>query len=381
MRKMNFFHSHWVAVACLLCATMLNVLPAYMWADPVMPGLNRLVTQPDGTQIRVFTHGDEYFHYETDAEGNVLERNERGFFVNTHEKMTPERERARRANSPAYAQGANPHRVVGHPAHPARVLVLLIQFPDTTFHQGNDTKEAWEEFFSKKGYDKDGAKGSVRDYFIEQSGGQYTPQFDIYGPITVSKEWEYYPSNDYTGTDSKIPSENRVYDMIVEACTQLDDDIDFSKYDEDGDGDIDFIYALYAGYGYSSAYMGIWPHHSSGKHYSTTKGRLVTENEKEEWVKKKALAKFDGKYFTMYSCSNEMRPGVTRTGIGTTVHETSHHLGLPDYYDTDGWDNYGKKNITLPYKYSLMSSGSHTNIIAKTKCTKSKKPNVPKLFS
>jgi len=361
MRKMNFFHSHWVAVACLLCATILNVLPAYMWADPVMPGLNRLVTQPDGTQIRVFTHGDEYFHYETDAEGNVLERNERGFFVNTHEKMTPERARARRANSPAYAQGANPHRVVGHPAHPARVLVLLIQFPDTTFHQGNDTKEAWEEFFSKKGYDKDGAKGSVRDYFIEQSGGQYTPQFDIYGPITVSKEWEYYPSNDYTGTDSKIPSGNRVYDMIVEACTQLDDDIDFSKYDEDGDGDIDFIYALYAGYGYSSAYMGIWPHHSSGKHYSTTKGRLVTEKEKEEWVKKKALAKFDGKYFTMYSCSNEMRPGVTRTGIGTTVHETSHHLGLPDYYDTDGWDNYGKKNITLPYKYSLMSSGSHTN--------------------
>ena len=35
--------------------------------------------------------------------------------------------------------------------------------------------------------------------------------------------------------------------MIIEACQLIDDEIDFTKYDTDGDGVIDNVFVFYAG--------------------------------------------------------------------------------------------------------------------------------------
>ena len=50
------------------------------YAVPAKPG-GRVLTQPDGSRLTVFAHGDEFHHYFTDAEGNLLLENAEGLLV------------------------------------------------------------------------------------------------------------------------------------------------------------------------------------------------------------------------------------------------------------------------------------------------------------
>ncbi len=203
----------------------------------------------------------------------------------------------------------------------------MVQYQDVKFLPEN-TRTAIDSMFNYNGYNYMGAPGSVRDYFIAQSGGKYQPQFDVVGPVTV----------DYESTNADGYS----YSILKQACNQLDDEVDFSQYDNDGDGYIDLMFMLYAGR--TSADGGgpegtIWPHHSAAE----------SENI------------YDGVYLGNYSCANEQRYFVSlysthRTGIGTACHELSHGLGLPDYYDTN---KIGTTN--LPGAYNLMKSGNWNN--------------------
>ncbi len=316
-----------------LLTIITSLAVATAMADPIDPTPRKRV-QPDGSTITLYGHGDEFFHYFTDSLGNVLELNAKGVYVPRGEKESSPSFRARRAKAREQAMAdVRPHRMTGVRMEPPRVLVLLINFSDTVFKSWN-TRAAINNMFNQEGYNFNGSPGSVRDYFITQSGGKYKPTFDVYGPITVSETQAYYGDGD--------GDTYRVYEMIAEACGKIDNQVNFKDYDLDNDGEIDFVYALYAGHGRSSSdyETTIWPHHSSGRHGRTD------------------VSKFDGKYLTMYSCSNELRPGFRRTGIGTTCHEISHYLGLPDYYDTDKDDG---NNPNLPGIWSLMCSGSHTN--------------------
>lgn len=60
--------------------------------------------------------------------------------------------------------------------------------------------------------------GSARQYFVDQSMGQYQPQFDVVGPYTLSHEQAYYGSNNSKGNDM------RVNEMLIEACQAADED-------------------------------------------------------------------------------------------------------------------------------------------------------------
>ena len=319
----------------LFLFVMAAMCAASMWANMAAPGLFRMEKQPDGTEVKVFIHGDEWFNYETDSLGYVFERDTnghlkrdaRGFLINTHKKMTAEYAQQQRIAS-RKALGQGPHKIISTPHEIPRILVLLVDFPDTTFHEGND-KQAWVDFFNKEGYDFEGATGSVRDYFIAQSGGKYKPQFDVYGPVTVEHEWKYY---DYATQQSFA----NVYEIAPYALEQLDDQIDYTQYDTDDDGNIDLIYIVYAGYSYSTDGKGIWPHHH-------TEMSLVHQ--------------FDGKYYAEYSCTGEMRSKRKRAGIGTFCHEFSHALGFPDYYDTDHSSN--GSNLEVPGYWALMCEGDH----------------------
>ena len=170
----------------LLCSfAMLTAMAA-----PANRGPHKF-TQPDGTVITFYSHGDEFFNYVTDSLGNVLAQNDVGFLVPTGELEHSESFRTRRAKALEKAKASVMRRTIEAPSFPSRVLVVLAQYKDVKFDPAN-TRAAFDDLFNKEGYDYNGATGSVRDYFREQSHGQYVPQFDVVGPYTLSHNQAYY---------------------------------------------------------------------------------------------------------------------------------------------------------------------------------------------
>ena len=195
-------------------------------------------------------------------------------------------------------------------------LVILIQFKDLQF-VSDDTKQTFTRFFNEKGYQENGNTGSVKDYFLEQSYGQLEIDFDIAGPYTAKGTLAYY------GAPLGDTQDVRVLDLIVEAIDAASKDVDFSKYDWDGDGEVDQVFIICAGYdesgGAKSDY--IWPH----------EWKLSAQG---------VSLSYNGKKIDRYGISTELwgseskNPEKNLSGIGTACHEFSHCLGLPDFYDT-----------------------------------------------
>ncbi len=200
-----------------------------------------------------------------------------------------------------------------------RVPVILVNYPDMRYRV---SRADVDSMFNGVHFTKDGATGSVRQYFYDQSYGEYNPQFDIYGPVTVSQNYAHYA--------------NRASELVLEACTLMDDSLDFTLYNLDGDNQVDLMYCLFAGPPQSdAAYIDrnwisnpsqlIWPHY---------------------WVISEAGSYgkptvFDGLTIEDYEVSNEldgMYSNATTTvmaGVGVACHEFGHGMGLPDIYSTN----------------------------------------------
>lgn len=212
-----------------------------------------------------------------------------------------------------------------------RGLVILIEFTDLKFAFDSANND-FSKMFNQPGYSQNGSIGSVRDYFLDQSYGQFSLSFDVVGPVSLSNNMSYYGSNTIeTGSD------RRPYEMVIEACKSIDEDVDFTRYDWDNDGEVDQVFLVYAGYGEHAGAPSntIWPHES----------RLNSKK-----------IQLDGVYINTYACSCELRgtSGDVLNGIGTSCHEFSHCLGLPDFYDTDYSGAFG-----MSY-WDVMNSGSHS---------------------
>lgn len=294
-------------------------------AVPARPGTFRY-TQPDGSVITLRLHGDEYFHWITTADGQVVAKDADGYFrpssISPYQKAQA-RQRRRMAAQLRVADG------LPMTSGQRRIPVIVVSFQDLDFQIENPA-EMFDRLLNEKGYSYNGATGSVRDYYYENSHGVFEPVFDVYGPVTLSHEMAYYGAN-----------ENDTWKAIAEGVKLLDDQIDASRYDADGDGTVDMILMYFAGY--NQAEYGpdesIWPHQSSvGK-----RGGLV-----------------DGKYIGRYFCTSELKgsEGAEFCAIGTTAHEFAHSLGLPDFYDTN-YDEDGRSGGL--YSISIMSSGNYNN--------------------
>lgn len=170
--------------------------------------------------------------------------------------------------------------------------------------------------------------GSARDYFRSQSFGQFVPQFDVIGPVTLSQKRSYYGANNSSGNDKNTSA------MIREACQKAYDLrlTDFTDYDNDGDGVVDVVYVVYAG-----------------------SDEAQTGLSEAIWAKASSISLTLGNGVKMgrYACSGELvidLPVVA--GIGTFVHEFSHILGLPDFYNTQ------KDDFTMDI-WSVMDYGMY----------------------
>lgn len=212
-------------------------------------------------------------------------------------------------------------------------LVILVEFADVKFEYGDF--DYFHRMLNEEGFSDFGSLGSARDWFIENSDGKFLPDFDVYGPVILPKEQSFYGENDMYGNDA------HPYDMAIDACAMLDEEIDFSKYDRDGDGIIDNVFLFYAGLGEHDSGIkdAVWPH---------SWDLTIAVPDKEYF--------FDGVKLNHYACTCEYPRGYERPdGIGTFVHEFSHVMGLPDLYVTN------KTTAFTPGEWSVMDHGPYNN--------------------
>ena len=317
-----------------------------MAALPARPGGVKYV-QPDGSTLEIYLHGDEWGHWVTDREGRLLDQDAQGFYrlstrslPRVKQQMIRQGQAMRRRMSAVRSSAAESPDLT-HGTH--RVLVMLVEFADRSFSIPAP-HSAFTSMLDQKGYDLGGATGSVWDFFHENSRGQYNPEFDVYGPVKLSKNMAAYGKNNpETGQDA-FPGPELA---VVEAAQLLDDAVDFSRYDEDGDGTVDMILFYFAGYDEAEGGPAdaIWSHQWSVQYSSNVQARnMVLDRVKL------------GSYF----CTSELQgnKGAVMGGIGSTVHEFSHHLGLPDFYDTDDTEN---DYTTGLYFFSTMCYGMYNN--------------------
>lgn len=349
--------------------------------------VKRQVQQPDGSVLTVMLRGDENFHYTSTEDGQPLVQRADGAYcyatLDSNGKLTASAqvahdvesrgaaelsflnyytaesqkvrslgmERAKQRNARRMARLAN-RGVVDASGKPVRRvmagatggegigvtgkrkgLVILVNFKDKKM-QSKHTQAEWNDYFNKVGYNKYGNNGSVHDYFYAQSYGKLDLEFDVIGPVTVSKNMASYGANDAQGNDIDPAG------MIKEACelAYAKEKMDMSQYDWDGDGAVDQVYVIYAGYGEAAGgeKNTIWPHEwdIQGGGYSLVLG---------------------GQRIRTYACSSELNGGngTDISGIGTACHEFSHCMGIPDFYDTAGGGCFGMD------AWDLMDYGSY----------------------
>jgi M6 family metalloprotease-like protein len=204
-------------------------------------------------------------------------------------------------------------RKVFSPMGNKKLLLILIQYPDEHFTY---TQADFEGLMNTQGYSANNAKGSVRDFFLENSYNQFNLTTDVAPHIyTAANNMAYYGAN--VGSNHSPKASELISEAVIAANA---DGVDFSQYDNDGDGSVDGVYVIYAGYGEATSGIEetIWPH-------AGTLSPALT---------------CDGKSVVKYSCSNELTYNSNLaikdiTTIGVICHEFGHVCGAPDYYDTD----------------------------------------------
>lgn len=359
-------------IICLLIA----VLTAnFAWAVPARLGSLKH-TQPDGTEVVLQKIGDERSHMTLSQEGYPVALDADGFYCFAHiddrgmlspmdikvkefsalsqseqtrvkavdlskieDALVKRREATKLIQKPKLISragggiGLMDDALLGRKE--LKGLVILAEYQDVRF-SGDYGKEFFDEMLNREGFNEYGATGSARDYFVASSMGQFTPEFDVYGPVTLPKNMAYYGQNTSTGDDVN-PAR-----MIYDACLALDGEINFADYDLDGDGVVENVFVFYAGYGEASYGEddSIWPHQ-----WDLTSARLDLT--------------LDGVTIDKYACSNELDKDSFNKdvpcGIGTFVHEFSHVLGLPDLYDTS------RSSSWTPSAWSVLDQGPYNN--------------------
>ena len=338
------------------------------------------ITQPDGSTVTIQLQGDEWQHFNTTTDGYSVVKNQQGYYVYAEKKdgeliatqMVAHNAQERKANELAFLQDVKKYQAPDMPPAMAhmkdrveaigaqrraqknratnysnfRGLIVLIQYNDKEFSR-EDFPTIINDMVNQQnytGFDNNQRTGSVRDYFTDNSGGKFQPQFDIVGPYTV--DYSQYDANAKEGKSRQI---------LIDALNQADADVNFKDYDGDGDGMVDLVFFIVAGNGanYSGNDENLWwPHRS-----------MIFDDEKYNAGKNPYIFK-DGVLLWDYASSTELR-GYTASpqtvfidGIGTICHEFSHVLGLPDFYDSDYEEN--GQSVT-PGDWSLMDSGCYLN--------------------
>ena len=337
------------------------------------------IRQPDGSLLTVRLRGDEYHHFVETEDGHLITKDLKGFFnyatldsegkpIDTKIKANNKSNRSyseksfvsrlqspasnvalnqqMRAKRPQLSEISSQNRVYPRSGSP-RSLIILINFADLTFVTPNP-QQAFKAMLNERGYSANGGTGSARDYFLDNSMGKFSPDFDVVGPYTLPRGYAYYGKNDKSGMDS-IP-----FQMIADACTAAHQaGISFSVYDADNDDIVDNVFVYFAGHN-EAEWAGnntVWPHRWGI--YPTS----IFGNRDGNYTGTVESVTFDGKRVEDYACTSELRgrTGTSMAGIGTFTHEFGHVIGLADMYATNGASHHTLSD------WNIMDGGAYLN--------------------
>lgn len=345
------------------------------------------ITQSDGSQLTIRLHGDEHYSWYSTTDDVLLVQVGKNYYVaqveedgtlkatpqlahNAGKRGTVEEQVINNQNKEKFLNSLNAEpQALAKPfgeVYPAyfphtgspKALVILVEFQDVKFKtsdpvatfthylkgaEGEAAPEANNAYVTKGKVNY----GSVYQYFNDMSQGKFTPQFDIVGPVTVSKNSAYYGGNTGKSTDVNFAQ------MIAEACKSVSDKVNFADYDQNNDGYVDLVYVIYAGYSESingNSSDCLWPKSGTSAFYEPGTNNLL---------------KLNGKKICRYGINNELNATPSDwidgkpllNGIGLFCHEFSHTMGLPDLYPTVKASRVDNQN---PEYWDLMDGGEYT---------------------
>lgn len=151
------------------------------------------------------------------------------------------------ASTPGFEQAASNINLFPHPSGVVKGLTILVDFSDQASAYSKEEIDAW---LNQSGYSKFGLKGSVRDYYLNQSNGKVDYQNEVHGFYRAKQPKSYYQG----GT-----AYERADELWAEVVAALDTEIDYALFDNDKDGKTEAISLLYAG-GEGTFGKGLWPH-------------------------------------------------------------------------------------------------------------------------
>ena len=318
-----------------------------MMAAPAFRGCF-MVTQPDGTSLVIEQHGDEYHHWTATSDGTMVVNMGHGYYLarineegmleatdmlahetalrNSQERTMVAKQMERHSLFHEWGeQRAAKRRAmsiddVGYLPHTGnvRVLTILAAFQDLGFTV-NDPVKAFDQYLNGDIQEALGNKNeknvaSVRKYFSTSSHGTFNPQFDVVGPVILPETMGFYGGGSPTGGDDQF------YAFCYDAVEKVRESRlveDWSAYDNDGDGTIELVCVIFAGYG-----------QNQGGDNNTL------------WAKASKLRMESGEHtINFFNCSCEKFHPMEAykndiNGTGVFVHEMSHCMGLPDLFQT-----------------------------------------------
>ena len=356
---------------------LFGLLFAAMTAGAVKmkPGIN-IIKQADGTTITVRAYGDEDLSYFLASDGTLLYQEGTNFYIAgvkadgnlystgvlAHEpsmRTIKEISAIKAQNAKAFYNSmetqAKANKVRREPMTPDNSLlpslgkhkipVILVEFSDVEFSVENpkatfDKYLNGKELFNKETDPEMGQNyASVAKYFKDMSFGKFEPEFEVYGPVNLGKPLATYGAG--------YSSQEKMGLLLTDACTAVDNEVDFTQYDSNDDGNIDLIYIIYAGFSQSIAGNSTDCIHPKSGYLSLAKS-------------------FDGMDVKRYGVNNELNgtpadqaDGPIINGIGLFCHEFSHCMGLPDLYPKSGSIAEACINQNMDY-WSLMDAGEYT---------------------
>ncbi len=334
----------------LILTLSLIVVTITVMAVPAKPGLWKTLKLSDGTEVRARLVGDEHGHWMQDVNGVCYVERNGAYVVEDQEVLLNNRNAriAKRApHKVVYAStsdGLGEFGKMSLGAVPSigeyTIPVVMVQFSDLKF-KNTTTVEKMTRYYNEEGYSDGGAVGSVRDYFKQQSGGQFIPTFEVVGIVTLTNSYKDYGENDSYGNDKNVDLLPR--DVIAAAVSQLG--ADFSQYvvpagDANHKSGVPLLAMFYAGVGEATednAPNHLWPCEWDAEEDPIAGGNYADV------------------HFNSFFIGNELGSGGSKLmGCAVFCHEFGHALGLPDFYYSSGY--YSDDAFGL---WSIMDSGAY----------------------
>lgn len=219
-----------------------------------------------------------------------------------------------------------------------RVLVVRVQFTDKKFLVDNATWVDWLNKENATGSNFPG--GSVRDYYISQSAGQYKPTFDLYD-VTLATSFASYAADGLYATPMAKIAKSALNMLATKSSYNP------ANYDSNYDGVVDNV-------------TFILPLDAVKDNYTPSQSSFSAATD----VASPTIKNYK---FDTFNMVTEHDDGSI-LGIGTFIHEFGHVMGFPDCY-------YSTSSAYRSNRWDIMNEGIY-NAAKSTDIWGSTPPNI-----